>query len=114
MDASSAALSAALKQTRTVAGTAPALPNRPGEVGLVPEYALLRTPPRPGASVLPGTDWTALLRYGWLPSAAAVGSPGAGRRPGPAAGRAEEPGRGPGVRGGEAAPARRCRPAAAR
>lgn len=75
MDASSAALSAALKQTRTVAGTAPALPNRPGEVGLVPEYALLRTPPRPGASVLPGTDWTALLRYGWLPSAAAVGTP---------------------------------------
>ncbi len=41
MDASSAALSAALRQTRTVPGTAPALPDRPGEVGLVPEYALL-------------------------------------------------------------------------
>jgi Bacterial extracellular solute-binding protein len=74
MDASSAALSAALKQTRTVVGTGPALPDRTGEVGLVPEYALL-SGSRPDATVLPGTDYTALLRYGWLPSAAAVGTP---------------------------------------
>lgn len=74
MDSSSAALSAALKQTRTIIGTAPALPDRAGEVGLVPEYALLAAP-RPGATVLAGTDYTALLRYGWLPSAAAVGTP---------------------------------------
>ena len=76
MDASSAALSAALRQTRTVPGTAPALPDRPGEVGLVPEYALLaakRTPE--DAAVLPGTDHTAVLRYGWLPTAAAVADP---------------------------------------
>ena len=76
MDASSAALSAALRQTRTVPGTAPALPDRSGEVGLVPEYALLaakRTPE--DAAVLPGTDHTAVLRYGWLPTAAAVADP---------------------------------------
>jgi hypothetical protein len=48
MDASSAALSAALRQTRTVSGTGPALPSQPGEVGLVPEYVLLSRsrPPR--------------------------------------------------------------------
>lgn len=74
MDSSSAALSAALKQTRTVLGAAPALPDRAGEVGLVPEYALLAAP-HPGTTVLTGTDYTALLRYGWLPSAAAVGTP---------------------------------------
>jgi hypothetical protein len=76
MDASSAALSGALKQTRTVPGRAAALPNRPGEVGLVPEYALLASPQAAArAVVLPGTDYTALLRFGWLPSAAAVGTP---------------------------------------
>ncbi|HEY6745197.1 MAG TPA: substrate-binding domain-containing protein [Mycobacteriales bacterium] len=74
MDASSAALSAALKQTRTVVGTDPALPNRTGEVGLVAEYALATHRPA-GATVLAGSDYTALLRYGWLPSAAAVGTP---------------------------------------
>jgi hypothetical protein len=76
MDASSAALSAALRQTRTVHGSGPALPDRTGEVGLVPEYALLGAK---GAVeddvVLPGTDHTALLRYGWLPTAAAVADP---------------------------------------
>jgi hypothetical protein len=76
MDASSAALSAALKQTRTVTGTDAALPGRTGEVGLVPEYALLAAPKASaGATVLAGRDYTALLRYGWLPSAAAVATP---------------------------------------
>jgi hypothetical protein len=76
MDASSAALSSALRQTRTVRGNQPALPERSGEVGLVPEYALLAA--KTGvedATVLPGTDHTALLRYGWLPTAAAVADP---------------------------------------
>ncbi|HST67419.1 MAG TPA: hypothetical protein VLM05_19760 [Mycobacteriales bacterium] len=73
MDASSAALSAALKQTRTVTGDGPALP-RAGEVGLIPEYALVGARPA-GSTVLAGTDYTASLRYGWLPSAAAVGTP---------------------------------------
>jgi hypothetical protein len=74
MDASSAALSAALRQTRTVPGAAQAMPARAGEVGLVPEYALLARPPA-GAAVLAGSDHTALLRYAWLPTAAAVGTP---------------------------------------
>jgi hypothetical protein len=76
MDASSAALSAALKQTRTVPGRGPAVPNRHGEVGLVPEYALIGMPrTAQDAAVLAGTDHTALLRYGWLPTAAALGDP---------------------------------------
>jgi hypothetical protein len=76
MDASSAALSAALRQTRTVSSGRPALPERPGEVGLVPEYALLgQKRIAEDAAVLPGTDLTALLRYGWLPTAAAVADP---------------------------------------
>jgi hypothetical protein len=65
MDASSAALSAALPQTRTVHGSRPALPERSGEVGLVPEYALLAAKgAAKDVTVLPGTDHTALLRYG--------------------------------------------------
>ena len=76
MDASSAALSAALRQTRTVSGTEPALPSQPGEVGLVPEYVLLSAKPTTeDAAVLAGTDHTAVLRYGWLPTAAAVADP---------------------------------------
>jgi len=72
MDASSAALSAALRWTRTVGGPRPALPERDGEVGLVPEYELFgRTP----AAVLTGSDHTALLRYAWLPSATATQMP---------------------------------------
>ena len=73
MDASSAVLSAALRQTRTVPGAGPALP-RPGEVGLVPEHALAAAIPA-GATVLAGKDQTALLRYAWLPTAAAVDTP---------------------------------------
>jgi hypothetical protein len=72
MDASALALGRALRVTRTVTGRDPALPKRPGEVGLVPEYALLpllgATPP----TVLPGSDYAVMLRYTWLPTAAAV------------------------------------------
>ena len=76
MDASSAALSAALPSTRTVPGSRPALPERPGEVGLVPEYALVPAlAEEKDATVLAGTDHTALLRYTWLPTAAALGTP---------------------------------------
>ena len=76
MDASSAALSAALPSTRTVPGADPALPDRPGEVGLVPEYALLPALAEAStATVLAGADHTALLRYTWLPTAAALGIP---------------------------------------
>ncbi len=75
MDASSAALSRTLRVTRTVPGPASAMPRR-GEVGLVPEYELLAARDQVGdRTVLPGTDHTALLRFGWLPTAAAVGMP---------------------------------------
>ena len=78
MDAASAELSSALRQIRTVPGAGPALPDRAGEVGLVPEHALLAAgdaAPVPDTTVLAGTDQTALLRYAWLPSAAAVDAP---------------------------------------
>ena len=44
MDASAEALAAALPVTRTVDGAGAALPEAPGEVGLVPEHALRRGP----------------------------------------------------------------------
>jgi hypothetical protein len=76
MDASALWLARAQRRTRIVTDPRPALPDRPGEVGLVPEHALLAA----GAAarertVLPGTDHTALLRYTWLPVAAAATSP---------------------------------------
>ena len=76
MDASSAALSAALPSTRTVRGTDVALPDRPGEVGLVPEYALVpQLAELSDATVLAGTDLTALLRFTWLPTESALKIP---------------------------------------
>lgn len=72
MDASALALARSMRVTRTVTGRDPALPVGRGEVGLVPEYALL---PRLGATppaVLSGTDYAVMLRYTWLPTTAAV------------------------------------------
>ncbi|MGN9911014.1 substrate-binding domain-containing protein [Phytohabitans sp. LJ34] len=72
MDASALALARAMRVTRTVTGRDPALPAGRGEVGLVPEYALL---PRLGSAppaVLPGSDYAVVLRYTWLPTRAAV------------------------------------------
>jgi hypothetical protein len=71
MDASALWLANAQKVTRIVTG-GPALPTRAGEVGIVPEYALL---PKLGTTDLvtrPGTDHTAMLRYTWLPTASGV------------------------------------------
>ncbi|HEX6756726.1 MAG TPA: substrate-binding domain-containing protein [Mycobacteriales bacterium] len=74
MDASAMALATALSATRTVTG-APALPGR-GEVGLVPEYALLSRPDATtGRVLLPGTDHTALLRFSWQPTTMAMEAP---------------------------------------
>jgi hypothetical protein len=76
MDASSMAMVGAVRQTRLVRGPAPALPRRPGEVGLVPEYALLPTlDSAPDTVVLSGSDRTALMRFTWFPTAAAAGDP---------------------------------------
>jgi hypothetical protein len=76
MDASALWLADALKKTRTVNDGTPALPKRSGEVGVVPEYALL---PALGAAgdkltAVPGADHTAMLRYTWYPLASAVRS----------------------------------------
>jgi hypothetical protein len=77
MDASALWLADAQTKTRTVMDGTPALPTRAGEVGIVPEYALLPTLTGAAAkmSVLPGADHTAMLRYTWMPLAAAAADP---------------------------------------
>jgi hypothetical protein len=78
MDASAEALATALPRTRTVTDAAPALPRAPGEVGLVPEYALLPVAAQvraAGSVVLAPRDHTAALRYSWQPTAAAAADP---------------------------------------
>jgi hypothetical protein len=75
MDASALWLARAQRVTRIVADGA-ALPTGPGEVGVVPEYALLPSLAlETDLTVLPGTDHTALLRYTWLPLAPSVADP---------------------------------------
>lgn len=73
MDSATVASVAIRGAGRTVTGDGPALPTRAGEVGLVPEYALI---PALGSgtnmTVLSGSDRTAMLRFTWLPLAAAV------------------------------------------
>lgn len=73
MDASARAMTAALPSTRIVEDDA--LPSEPGEIGLVPEYALVDLLVSDGAAadlgaseLLTGTDNTAMLRYTWLPT----------------------------------------------
>jgi hypothetical protein len=77
MDASALWLADAKRTTRTVSGADPAMPKRSGEVGVVAEYTLL---PDAGATrkltMTPGKDFTAELRYTWLPLAAAASDPG--------------------------------------
>ena len=79
MDASALTLARAMPLTRTVPGAEPALPRTGGEVGVVPEYALLpvvRAGGLPaGSTVLAPTDHAALLRYSWLPTATAAADP---------------------------------------
>jgi hypothetical protein len=76
MDASAMALISALPAIRTVRGDSPALPARAGEVGLVPEYALLsRAPPGGELTVLGPSDHTGLLRFAWLPTASGLARP---------------------------------------
>ena len=82
MDASAVTLATALPTTNTVANQA--LPEEPGDVGLVCEYALTRLLENPNreaaagvrnAVLLTGSDYTAELRYTWLPTAAAAADP---------------------------------------
>jgi hypothetical protein len=74
MDASSLALAETVKITRTVTQGLAATPEQPGDVGLVPEYALLPslTVPVTDRVYLAPTDHTAMLRYTWLPTAVAL------------------------------------------
>jgi hypothetical protein len=82
MNASAEALATALPTTNTVANQA--VPVEAGDVGLVVEYALIRLLENPNreaaagvrnAEVMTGSDYTAELRYTWLPSAAAATDP---------------------------------------
>jgi hypothetical protein len=77
MDASALWLARAKAATRIVTDDRPALPAGPGEVGIVPEYALLPSLDAAGRDLtaVPGTDHTAMLRYTWLPMAAAANDP---------------------------------------
>ncbi|MGI5185130.1 substrate-binding domain-containing protein [Dactylosporangium sp. CA-152071] len=77
MDASSLVLTNVLNVTRTVNHDLAAIPEAPGEVGLIPEYALLATLrlARTDRRYIVGTDHTALLRYTWLPAATAAANP---------------------------------------
>jgi von Willebrand factor type A domain len=77
MDASALALEKIVPKARTARG-AVAMPTAPGEVGIVPEYALLPALARygqPKPAVLPGTDRTAQLRFTWFPTAKALADP---------------------------------------
>ena len=76
MDASALWLAAAHKTTRTVTDGRPAMPAEAGEVGVVPEYALLPALTGADLTVLPGTDHTAQLRYTWYPMTSALSDPG--------------------------------------
>ncbi|WP_433204808.1 substrate-binding domain-containing protein [Dactylosporangium sp. CS-047395] len=76
MDASSLALNSTLAATRTVNHDLAATPDVAGEVGLVPEYALLPIMDlAQNRTYLAGADNTALMRYTWLPTAAAARDP---------------------------------------
>jgi len=69
---------AARRASRPHRGPGPALPTRPGEIGLVPEYALLPVlgSAAENLAILTGSDRTAMLRFTWFPGAAAVDDPG--------------------------------------
>jgi Ca-activated chloride channel homolog len=78
MNASTEALAEVEPGTRTVPGPEPALPQAAGEVGVVPEHALipaLRDGAVAGARILAPADHTSALRYSWHPTAAAVADP---------------------------------------
>jgi hypothetical protein len=77
MEVSAYALSRIFTRTRTVPGERLVRPDKRGEVALVAEHVLLTSGWRPDAGnvALTGQDHTALLRYTWLPTAAAAADP---------------------------------------
>lgn len=76
MDASAVVLESIVPKVRT-ARTGVALPQRTGEVGAVPEYALLPVlnAGQRKYAVLPGGDFVAELRFTFFPTARAVADP---------------------------------------
>jgi hypothetical protein len=75
MDASSLALADTQKVTHTVRHDLAATPEQAGDIGLIPEYALLPTMAVADASprvYLAPADHTATLRFTWFPAAAAL------------------------------------------
>lgn len=77
MDNATVASVATRRVSREHTGPGPALPKRAGEVGLVPEYALIPVLDSAAAdlAVLTGSDRTALMRYTWLPLTSATADP---------------------------------------
>lgn len=59
----------------TVAGDSPALPRKTGDVGIVAEYALLRSGQGSHFTVVAPRDDTALMRFTWYPTASGVADP---------------------------------------
>ncbi len=80
MDASAEALMTAYPSTLTVPDHA--FPVQQGDVGLVPEYALVAMLDEEGepdpraaeATLLAGSDYSAVMRYTWLPTARGTGN----------------------------------------
>ena len=75
MDVSAEYLADALGSSRTVTGDAVARPDKPAEVGLVPEYALLKPGWSDDQVVMAPSDHTAELRYTWVPDEQAENKP---------------------------------------
>ena len=63
------------RQNGAATTTAAALPTRPDQVAVLPEYDLLRSGHAAQYSHYAPSDGTALLRYSWLPTAAAQNDP---------------------------------------
>ena len=59
----------------TVSNGKPALPSKAGEVGVVAEYALLRSGQSGHYSVVAPSDDTALMRFTWYPTASGMADP---------------------------------------
>lgn len=68
-----------LRAWKTGTLTASGFPTRPDQVGVVPEYALLRAGRAADYKVVAPADGTAMLNFTWLPSAAAVSDPDKGQ-----------------------------------
>jgi hypothetical protein len=65
----------AWQKGRVVTGSEPAFPQSSNEVGVVPEYALLRSGKADLYTVTAPTDATGMMRFTWNPTAAAAADP---------------------------------------